>query len=130
MNGLNRINMWKLKQKFNPCCSSSVGLAKLNSDSELVSNKRELLSLYKSEYFKRLSHRNIEPKYEYLKQLKENLFELRILLAKSRITPDWTNEQLMKVIKSLKLNKSRDSTGLVYELFKAGVIGSDVVRHS
>ena len=32
------------------------------------------------------------------------------------------------MIKSLKSNKSRDSTGLIYELFKIGVAGSDLLQ--
>ena len=40
---------------------------------------------------------------------------------------DWTSEQLIKVLKALKNNKSGDHFGMVYELFKPGVIGNDLL---
>ena len=125
-NDLNRISLWKLKQKICPNVPQTIALAKLNSRSELVSNRKELLSLYKDEYIERLSHRKISPKYETLKQLKENLFDLRLSLSKLPITRDWTYNQLYKVMRSLKVNKSRDSSGLIYEIFKPGVAGVDL----
>ena len=43
-------------------------------------------------------------------------------------SPDWTLEDLMKVLKSLKNNKSGDHFGMVYEIFKPGVIGKDLLH--
>ena len=43
-------------------------------------------------------------------------------------SPDWTINQLVKVLKSLKNNKSADHFGMVYELFKPGLIGKDLLQ--
>ena len=127
-NCLNRLNLWRMKQKLCPSVAPSYGLAKFNSKSELVSNRRDLLNLYKNEYVERLSHRNMNAEFEQLRILKENLFEHRLSLSKHRKTYDWTYDQLLKVIRSLKVNKSRDLSGLIYELFKPGVAGVDLVQ--
>ena len=38
----------------------------------------------------------------------------------------WSIEELDRVLKSLKNNKTRDPQGLVNEIFKPGIIGEDV----
>ena len=38
----------------------------------------------------------------------------------------WTIEELDKVLKKLKSNKTRDPHGLINEIFKPGVIGEDL----
>ena len=40
----------------------------------------------------------------------------------------WNEKQLIKVLKSLKNNKSIDPHGMVNELFKPGVIGKDLFK--
>ena len=59
---------------------------------------------------------------------KEYLFQLRLKLSKTRKSPDWTHSDLSKVMKKLKVNKATDPVGLVTELFKPGVAGSDMVN--
>ena len=86
--------MWKIKQKIFPRISESKSLAKLNSNGQLVTNKNDLLRLYKYEYQSRLKHRKIEPKYENLMKLKETLFEWQLSLSKIRKTPEWLIQQL------------------------------------
>ena len=63
-----------------------------------------------------------------MKDHKEYLFNLRIKLSKTRKTQPWTEDDLMKVFKQLKVNKATDPVGLVTELFKPGVAGSDVFK--
>ena len=55
-------------------------------------------------------------------------FDIRLQVAHRRKTPEWTLSQLMKVLASLRTNKSRDASGLIYELFKPGVAGEDVIH--
>ena len=38
----------------------------------------------------------------------------------------WTVEDLTKVLKGLKNNKTRDPQGLINEIFKPGVLGNDL----
>ena len=96
---------------------SSVSVAKKDNEGNLVSNRVQLQNLYVTVY----------KEYEQLKEHKEYLFELRLKLAKARTSSDWTKSDLLKVLKNLKVNKATDPVGLVSELFKPGVAGSDVV---
>ena len=49
-------------------------------------------------------------------------------MSKTRISADWTYDDLVTVMKKLKTNKATDPVGLVSELFKPGVAGSDLVQ--
>ena len=46
--------------------------------------------------------------------------------AESVKSPEWTMSDLDKALKDLKRDKSRDYEGLVNEIFKHNVIGSDL----
>lgn len=125
---LSRIKMWKIRQRVCPRNENNVPVSKINEHGELISNKKELKSLYVSTYKHRLRHRNIAPGYEQLRDLKNNLFSMRFEIAKLRKSDNWSEPELMKVLKGLKSNKATDPVGLVYELFKPGVAGSDLLR--
>ena len=74
----------------------------------------------------RLRHRPIKENFSYLKFLKEELCSRRLEYTKKIKTRDWNIEDLDKVLKSLKPNKSRDPHGFLNEIFKPGVIGFDL----
>ena len=120
--------MWKIKQKVCPKNNVSYPTAKVNQNGELVSNKTELKSLYVDTYKERLKHRIIRSDYTKLKELKEELFSYRIKLAKFRKTESWTSGDLLKVTKHLKNNKAADPKGLISDIFKPGVAGSDLFQ--
>ena len=63
---------------------------------------------------------------ENLRQLKEELWKRRLSIISQIKTPDWTTENLDKVLKSLKKNKSRDEKGWINEIFRPEIIGSDL----
>ena len=60
--------------------------------------------------------------------MKNNLFDIRCERAKSRKSVNWSQLDLLKVLKGLKCNKAADPIGLVNELFKPGVAGSDLIN--
>ena len=66
--------------------------------------------------------------FEDLQILKEELCRRRLEYAKKQKTDPWTPEQLMKILSTLKNDKSRDPHGLVNELFKPNVIGQDLFK--
>ena len=74
-------------------------------------------------YKDRLRHRTVKPEYSQMKDHKEYLFNLRIKLSKTRKTHPWTEADLMKVFKQLKVNKATDPVGLVTELFNQAWLG-------
>ena len=52
---------------------------------------------------------------------------MRLQLSKLNKSPCWTEQQLNRVLASLKDNKSRDPHGIINELFKPGVGGKKLV---
>ena len=124
-NSLNLNKMWKLRKQLCPKNLEKPS-GKLNEKGILVNEKNQLRNLYKETYIKRLSHRQMLPDYETIFMLKNYLFELRIKVCSKIVSPDWTEPQLLKVLKNLKNNKSCDHFGMVYELFKPGVVGKDL----
>ena len=101
-------------------------MAKIDSSGNLISNHDELKTLYVNTYQHRLRHRNMKENYSYLKVLKDNLFYERLELSKLRKSASWTEENLEKVLKSLKPKKSADPAGLINEHFRPEVAVSDV----
>ena len=123
---LSRIKMWKIKQRVCPKQDVTYAVAKSNKNGEMVTNKTELKNLYVETYRERLKHREMKPAYAQLKDLKENLFNVRIKLSKMRKTEHWKQSDLLKVTKHLKTKKASDPKGLVSEIFKPNVAGTDL----
>ena len=118
--------MWKVKQRVCPKQDVAYPVAKINKDGQMVSGKKELKKLYVDTYKERLKHRDMKPGYEQLRNLKENLFDARLKLAKIRKTENWKKSDLLKVTKQLKKNKAADPKGLISEIFQPNVAGSDL----
>ena len=101
-------------------------VGKKNTRGQIITNPEKLKDLYLETYVHRLRHRPIKKEYSQLKKFKETLFDLRINLCKLRKSEPWTESNLNVVLKSLKKNKARDPHGLINDLFKPEVIGSDL----
>ena len=101
-------------------------ISKKNSNGRLISSPEELKDLYIETYVHRLRHRPVKPEFEELKCLKEELCSKRLELVKMKPYHPWGKDDLERVLKSLKKNKSRDPHYLINEIFKPGVIGTDL----
>ena len=123
---LNTNGMWNVKKKVFPKNVSSAPTAKKAPNGQLVTHPDQLKQLYLDTYVHRLRHRPIKAELAGIKNLKEELFKLRIKLSKLNKRQPWSDNDLEKVLTSLKTNKSRDPHGLINDLFKPGVIGSDL----
>ena len=122
---LNSIQMWKLKKKLCPF-KSEPPMAKKNKFGEIVNKPVLLKELYENTYKERLRHRSMKPELVNMYNLKMQLFNMRLEVAKNVKSEQWTKENLLNVVKSLKKSKSADPHGLIYELFKPGIIGTDL----
>ena len=122
---MNNLKMWKLKRKICPKNTDKPS-AKINKKGEFVTNKVKLKELYVETYKERLSHRDVHPGYEVMADIKMYLFRLRYEVTRRIKSPDWTKEEMLKVLKSLKSDKSADHFGLIYEIFKPDVINDDM----
>ena len=100
----------------------------MNEKGELITEQSQLKNLYTEVYKSRLRNREIRSDYIYLKDLKNQLFGLRLNLAKLRKSESWKHSDLLKVTKNLKKNKAADPKGFVNELFKPGVAGTDLFQ--
>ena len=123
---LNNNGMWNLMKKVFPKNAQTLPVAKKNNLGQIITNPEMMKDLYLETFVQRLRHRPIKTDFEELKKLKETLFELRLSLVKKRKSKPWSMKDLDVVLKSLKKNKSRDPHGLINELFKPGIIGSDL----
>ena len=63
---------------------------------------------------------------DHIMEIKQENARRIINIAREVKTPPWTAEELSTVLKSLKNNKCRDPNSMINELFKPGVIGSDL----
>ena len=118
------MNMWRLKRKLCPKSTDKPSV-KLNPEGKLITNAEQLKQLYKDTYIERLHHREMLPEYRKLFYLKNYLFNIRVEVTSRIKSPDWTEQQLLDVLRKLQNNKSGDHFGLIYELFKPGAIGKD-----
>ena len=124
---LNSLKMWQLRKKISSK-KTDVPTAKKNEKGELITVPSELLRLYESTYKERLRHRLIRPELSEMYTRKMKLFELRLKICKNIKSKSWTKLDLLKVLSSLKNNKSADSHGLIYELFRPESMGNDLME--
>ena len=88
----------------------------------------QIKELYRNTYKNRLKHRDMKPEFETLYKMKMFLFDIRFKVCKYIKSENWPMEDLLKVLKKLKKNKSADSHGLIYELLRPEVIGEDLLK--
>ena len=123
---VNVSKMWKLLNKLWPKNSNSLPTAKKNHRGKIVSGPREIKLLLAKEYKHKLRCRPIRPDMKKMQKRKNRIFQLKMKLAESRESPDWTLDNLDKALTKLKNNKCRDNDGYINEIFKKGVIGYDL----
>ena len=97
--------------------------AMFHPSGRLVTEPGELKTLYLSQLTQRLRNRPIQPGYEELKNLKEELCSLRLQYLEKLPYDDWNMDQLDIVLSKLKKGKSADPYGLIGELFRVENIG-------
>ena len=115
--------MWNVKKKIFPKIIQAKPTGKKNNAGQIITSPEGLKTLYLETYKHRLRHRPIIEDLKEIKCLKENLFDLRLELAKQNKSKPWDMKKLDKTLLSLKTKKARDPHGLVNDLFKPGVIG-------
>jgi hypothetical protein len=74
----------------------------------VITNPEELNDLYMETFKWRLRHRPVQPENIVIQ---EELFKLRLELAKIRKTKPWTISDLENALKQLKSGKCRDPEG-------------------
>ena len=108
---------WALKKKIYPKCTEAP-FAVLNKDGQLLTDANGILDVMKEEFTFRLRNREIDSRYEDVKQLKEYLCQLRLEITKNSDFFPWELSDLERAISRLKNNKCRDPHGHINELYK------------
>ena len=125
---INMSQMWKLLKKLCPKFGRSLPTAKRNHRGKIVSGEREIKILLAKEYKERLRSRPIRPDMKSMEYRKKIIFQMKMKIAQSKKSPDWTMQNLEDVLSKLKNNKCRDYDGLINEIFKLNVIGEDLKK--
>ena len=123
----NQIGMWKIKKKLCPR-PKDPPTAKKDVFGNLITAPSALKNLYLQTYKNRLENRPIVEKYKGIRDLKNELWELRFEYLKEKPTASWTLEDLERATKTLKNNQSRDPNGMISELFKPKIAGKDLKK--
>ena len=119
-------NIWKIKNKFFPKIEPNLPVAKRNLFGQIISNREELKSVYLENFVFRMRSRPILPHLKNYQEEIESQFECILQLTKNRKFPDWSLDDLNKVLKTLKKSQSEDTMGIVNEIFMTQNIGSNL----
>ena len=101
-------------------------MAKRDKHGTLLTAPNLVKKLYLETYRERLKNIKMKTELEDLFCLKSELWDWRLDELEGRKTKMWTVEDLEKVLKGLKTNKTRDPHGLINEIFKPGFLGEDL----
>ena len=85
-----------------------------------------LKKLYMDTFSHRLRTRPPKKSVADIVDLQKRLIEKRLALTEDQVSPDWSEHDVLSVMKSLKTGKARDPLGYSNELFK--VEGRDLVK--
>ena len=118
--------VWKTLKKLGPKLKQKIPSAKKNHSGRLISEPKKLKQLLVKEYKNRLRARPARPDFVNLEKRKNRIFQLKMQIASKNKSKLWTMDDLEKALRTLKINRSRDPEGLINEIFKKKVIGSDL----
>ena len=118
--------MWKWKKKLFPKVKPSPPMGIKDIKGEVKIKGQDIQDIYQKEYKHRLRPRPILPEIQDLEALQDQLFKVRLESASKIISPPWKISELDKVLSSLKSGKSRDPSGLLSNIFKKPVCGTDL----
>ena len=96
------------------------------TDVRLITSPEGIKQLTLDSLITRLRHRPMKPGFESLMDLKEFLCLQRLRLSSLSMKPNFTSEDLQKVLKGLKKKKARDPHNYLNELFRPEVIGNNL----
>ena len=117
--------LWKQTRKVFPKNKESIPMALEDIHGNLVTNYNCIKKLALDSIVERLRKRPMHPNLRTLEKARTRLTKLRLQIVTRRKSQPWKMNEMEKAIKAMKNKKCRDSTGLINELFKPGVAGSD-----
>ena len=125
--GLNTGKMWKLKKKLMPR-NQEPPTAMENKEGKLLTDKEDIRNEAVNHYKNVFRDREIVPEFREYRKEREELCRKRLEETKQNKSKEWSHEDVMHVLKGLKIGKSKDPYDLPNELFKPGVAGEDLIN--
>ena len=123
---INLQEIWKILKTIGPKHGSTLPIAKKDHKGVLISDPKEIKKLLAKEYRQRLRSRPLRPDLIDLKQRRKYIFKMQMKLAEGTSSKPWILKDLNNALRDLKNKKSRDHAGYVNEIFKHGVIGTNL----
>ena len=108
---------WKLKKSLCPKATKENSSVRLENGDEICGDNA-IKEAYRQEFLKRLRHNKIDDKYANYEVLTNLLCELYATAAKSMLSPDFTFEEAMTAIKSLRNKKAPGCDQVTNEILK------------
>ena len=118
--------IWKVKNCFFPKNQTTSPTAKINIDGQIVTGHAELKKLYLEHFHHRLRFRPIRDDLLWYINEIEKEFNKALEASSYNKYRDWTDNDLEKVLTTLKRSQCADSSGLVNEVFVNG--GKDLKK--
>ena len=120
--------VWTILKKICPKYKVPLPIAKRNFKGKIITDLTEIKKLLKKEYTQRLRKRPFRPDLGALEIRKNEIFNLQLKQVEESITKPWKMKDLDRALADLKNKKSRDHAGYINEIFKEGVIGTDLKK--
>ena len=117
MNGSGRRKLWDLLKKKFPKTLNVVPVGKIDSRGSLVTKHEDLKHLYLKTYENRMRNRPIKENLVDIKDMKNELFNIRLKIATNKKSKAWDMKDLETALRALKKDKARDPHGWINELF-------------
>ena len=119
--------IWKLKISLFPKTNSSLPIAKMSYQNEIVSHPKDLTNLLEEEYGRiRLRKRPIHPLFNKEKSIKKKIVKAKLQIASKKKTCMFKTEDLEYVLKGIKGNKARYPEGISRIIFKNSIVCSNL----
>ena len=89
LDGFNQNRMWNVKKKVFPKNVEEPPAAIKDTNGNLITEKERIKDIFRNNYKERLKPNTMEEELKDLESLKEELFNLRMMNSKKRLSDDW-----------------------------------------
>ena len=128
MNDEPNLNMWSEMRKAFPKKNNPLPTGVKNMKGKIITNPEEKKKVTLKHFEERMRKRKVKDEVKKIVDLNEKVFKMRVNEARNNISPEFSMDELEKVLKSLKSGKSKDPENYINELFKENMIGSDLKK--
>ena len=122
----NTQGMWRQMRKLFPKVLATPPSGIKDHMGKIITKTSIVKQIVIRKYQQRLRKRPANPEIKELMRIKEENARRVIQIARQVKTTNWSKNDLLIVLKKLKNGKCRDPGGIINEIFKPNLIGSDL----